>query len=399
MKEKKFWLRPRHRLIRNLAYLVLYPYSRLKFGITIEKFKEQEDRPYLIVLNHQTAFDQFFVGMAFKGPFYYMATEDIFSLGWISHVLRYVVAPIPIRKQTTDIQAVKTCIKVAKEGGTIAIAPEGNRTYDGRTVYMNPTIAPLAKKLNMPLVIFRIEGGYGVQPRWTDKVRKGKMRAYVHQVIQPEEMASMTNEELFQRIRDGLYVNEASASGTFVHKKSAEYLERVVYVCPNCGLSVFESHNDIIRCKTCARQVRYLPTKELQGVGFDFPFRFVADWYDYQCDFINHLDPGDHLDTPLFRDTVRLSEVIVFQRKNVLRKQAQLALYGDRITIDDDLVLPFDELSTVTCLGRNKLNIYHGNMVYQIKGDKRFNALKYMNLYHRYKNAKAGDGNGKFLGL
>lgn len=271
MKEKKFWLRPRHRLIRNLAYLVLYPYSRLKFGITIEKFKEQEDRPYLIVLNHQTAFDQFFVGMAFKGPVYYMATEDIFSLGWISHVLRYVVAPIPIRKQTTDIQAVKTCIKVAKEGGTIAIAPEGNRTYDGRTVYMNPTIAPLAKKLNMPLVIFRIEGGYGVQPRWTDKVRKGKMRAYVHQVIQPEEMASMTNEELFQRIRDGLYVNEASASGTFVHKKARNTWSGWSMSAPTAGCPYLKVTTTSSAAKPARVRFVTCPPRSCRVWGLTFP--------------------------------------------------------------------------------------------------------------------------------
>ena len=58
------------------------------------------------------------------------------------------MAPIPIKKQTMDITAVKNCILVAREGGTICIAPEGNRTYSGRTEYMRPSIASLAKKLD-----------------------------------------------------------------------------------------------------------------------------------------------------------------------------------------------------------------------------------------------------------
>ena len=171
-KKKAKWLKFRHRVVRNLAYPVLYPYARIRYGVEITKFKEQEKRPYLIVLNHQTPFDQFFVGMAFKGPIYYVATEDIFSLGWISNLIRYIVAPIPIRKQTTDVKAVMTCLRVAKEGGTIALAPEGNRTYSGKTEYMNPAIAPLAKKLGLPIAIFRIEGGYGAEPRWSDVIRK-----------------------------------------------------------------------------------------------------------------------------------------------------------------------------------------------------------------------------------
>ena len=172
--KKKKWIRPRHAVVRNLAYAVLYPYSRVKYGIKVRKFKEQGDRPYLVLYNHQTPFDQFFVAMAFRGPVYYMATEDIFSLGWISSVLRWLVAPIPIRKQTTDIQSVMNCIRIAREGGTIAIAPEGNRTYSGRTEYMNPAISGLIKKLKLPVALFRIEGGYGIEPRWSDVTRRGK---------------------------------------------------------------------------------------------------------------------------------------------------------------------------------------------------------------------------------
>ena len=402
-KKKKKWMKFRHKVVRNLLCWAIFLYTRWFYGVRIEKFRQQGNRQYLILLNHQTTFDQFFVGLAFKGPVYYMATEDIFSLGWISSVIRYLVAPIPIKKQTTDIQAVMTTMKVAKEGGTIAIAPEGNRTYNGRTVYMNPAIAPLVRKLKLPVALFRIEGGYGVQPRWSDVLRKGKMRAYVSEVLEPEAIESMTNEQLMDRIRQGLYVDEAAEAGTYRHKKAAEYLERAIYVCPYCGLSEFESHGDIVECKKCRRQVRYLPSKRLEGVGFEFPFPFVAQWYDYQQDVVNALDPDAYRETPLYRDTADLSEVIVYERKQLLRKAASFALYGDRVAVDEgkenELALPFGEVSAVSVLGRNKLNIYHNKTVYQVKGDKRFNALKYVNIFYRYKNISKGDNHGKFLGL
>lgn len=158
--KKKKWIKPRHRVVREILNLVLRPYSYLKYGVRAQKFKEQEKRPYLVLYNHQTAFDQFFVGMSFHGTVYYLATEDIFSNGFVSSLIRYLAAPIPIKKQTTDIKAILNCLKVAKEGGTIAIAPEGNRTYSGRTEYMSPSIVPLARKLGMPIALYRIEGGY-----------------------------------------------------------------------------------------------------------------------------------------------------------------------------------------------------------------------------------------------
>ncbi len=400
---KRGWVRRRHGIVRNIAYAVLYPYAKIKYGISVEKFPNQKGQAYLILLNHQTPFDQFFVGMAFSGPVYYLATEDIFSLGWVSSLIRWLVAPIPIKKQTTDIGAVKTCIRVAREGGTIAIAPEGNRTYSGKTEHMSPTIAGLAKKLNLPIALFRIEGGYGVQPLWSDVVRRGKMRAYVSQVITPEEYASMTNEALFSRIREGLDVNEAAEDGTFLHKNRAEYLERVVYVCPDCGLAQWESHGAVIGCKGCGRQVEYLPTKALRGIDREFPFRFVNDWYEYQQDFVRKLDLTAYTQKPMFTDCAQLSEVILKKRKNVLRKCAGIKLYGDRLEIDGDgpapLVLAFAEIYSVAVLGRNKLNVYHGETVYQFKGGKRFNALKYVNLIYHYKNVQKGIIDGEFLGL
>ena len=46
--------------------------------------------------------------MAFKGSVYYLASEDIFSNGWVSSLIRYLVAPIPIKKQAADVKAVLT---------------------------------------------------------------------------------------------------------------------------------------------------------------------------------------------------------------------------------------------------------------------------------------------------
>ncbi len=403
MKKKEKWLKFRHRVVRNLAMAVLKPYSRWKYGIRVEKFKEQGDRPYLILYNHQTAFDQFFVGMAFSGPVYYLASEDLFSKGWVSGLIRYLVAPIPIKKQATDVAAVMNCMRVAREGGTIAIAPEGNRTYSGKTEYMNPAIAPLAKRLKLPIALYRIEGGYGVHPRWSDVLRKGKMRSYVSQVIEPEEVASLPEAELLERIRKGLSVDEGKDDGLFRSGKRAEYLERAIYVCPDCGLAEFESHGNIITCKGCGLEVSYGENKSLQGVRKAFPFDFVTAWYEYQCDFVNRLDPAQYEKEPAFRDRGSVFEVLIQKKKLLRYPEARLALYGDRITINEgeenSLCLPFSELSAVAVLGRNKVNLYYKKQVYQIKASKRFNGLKYVNFYYRYKNVMGGNADGKFLGL
>ena len=79
-----------------------------------------------------------------------------------------------------------------------------------------------------------------------------------------------------------------------------------------------------------------------------------------------------------------------------------MCLYGNRIFIqgaEEDVSFSFDEVSAVTVLGKNKLDIYLGKKIYQIKSSARFNALKYVHIYNRYKNIMRGDENAKFLGL
>lgn len=397
-KKKKRWIKPRHKFTRNFVAFALWGYIKCKYHIKYEKFKDDK-RAYLILYNHQTAFDQFFIGSVFKKPVYYVASEDLFSNGFISSVIRYLVAPIPIKKQTTDPKAVMDCFRVAREGGSIAIAPEGNRTYSGTTEYMNGAIVPLVRRLKLPLVLFRIEGGYGVQPRWTDKNRKGKMTAKVSRILEVSEVEKLTDEQLFYIIKTQLYVDEREITERYTGKRLAEHLERVAYVCPDCGLSRFVSKGNLISCEKCGKTIEYLPNKQLKGVNCDFPFTFVKDWYDYQKQFIIKTDLSEFKEKPIWTEKGNLFSVELYKRKKLLKKKAEILLYYDKLRLDDKL-LPFDEISTITVLGRNKLNVYYKDNLYQVKSYKGFNALKFVNVYYKYKEMqKSKNGHVEFLGL
>ncbi len=400
MKKNK-WIKKRHKVIRDIAGWVLKPYIKTKYNVEIVQHEENTPRQYLILYNHQTAFDQFFVGYALKQPVYYLASEDLFSKGFISTLLRYAVAPIPIKKQTVDISAVKNCILVAKEGGTIAIAPEGNRTFSGKTEYMNPAIASLAKKMGLPIMLYRIEGGYGVHPRWSDVVRKGKMKAYVYRVIEPEEYKNMTVEELFEIIKEGLTVQENNANNIYKHKELARFIERAIYVCKDCGLSSFKSSGDTFKCEKCGKKYKYFEDTHIEGDGFETEFTFVNDWYEYQKDFINASDFKDEL---LYIEKVKLLKVNLNKNKEEIIKDGTIKLYGNKTEIyENDLLkftFDFDKTDAITVLGKNVLNVYFEDKVYQVQGkEKGFNGLKYVHLFNRYKNIQRGEADVKFLGL
>ena len=396
-KKKNRWRRFRHGVVKALV-LPFSPLCKLWYGAKVERMKRPGKRPYLLLSNHQTPFDQFFVGMVYLKPVYYVASEDLFSNGFISRMLEWAVRPIPIRKQTTDVRAVMNCLKVAKEGGSIAISPEGNRTYSGRTMAINPAIGGLVKLLRLPVAFIRFEGGYGVQPRWANNVRKGKMRVYVSRVMEPEEYRSLTDEEVAKIVKDELYVDDLAYGGLYKSKKSAEYLDRLLYVCPDCGLTTFRSQGEYLTCQKCGKKWRYLADRTFDGG----PFPNVPAWYDYQENFINALDLLSREDELFYEDTTAMKEVILYQHKELIAKDARLRLYGGRMEVSfggETHIFSFREVSALTVLGRNKLDVYAGDKVFQFKGDKHFNPIKYMHFFHRFQNLLKGDEHGKFLGF
>ena len=125
MKKKEKWMKFRHRVAWVILYPILAVITFIKFPIRVERLNDRRDRPYLILFNHQTPFDQFFVGLAFRGPIYFVSTEDILSNGFVSKVIKWLLAPIPIKKQAGDFSAVMTTLRVAREGATIAMAHRG----------------------------------------------------------------------------------------------------------------------------------------------------------------------------------------------------------------------------------------------------------------------------------
>lgn len=391
----------RHYIFYKIVCPLFLAIQKKKYNIDVEEFHKKYGDQYLILMNHQTEGDQFFINMAFKGQIYFVASEDIFTNGIASKLLSYFLGPIPIKKNMTDLRAVKQCMRVIKEGGSIALAPEGNRTYSGSTGYMNPAISKLCKSLNVPVCLFRIEGGYGKYPRWADKVRSGNMHAKVVKVITSEECKSMTDEELLNEIHKYLDINECTdINSEFYSENSAEYVERFLYTCPKCGFTTIKSDGQLITCTKCGKTAKYLKNKTLEGIDNKFEFSTLKEWYDYQENFV--LKNDIEKNKPIFEDKVKYISVIPYRKKIVIDKNALSKLYEDKIEINSNgktFEMLFSDIITISCVNKNKLNIYYKDDVYQLKGDKRFNPLKYMNFYYKKMHELKGEIHDKFLGL
>lgn len=397
----KKWSRLRHRIILFLASIIVYPYLRFVVGFRFKKSKKLKE-PCIYIYNHQTVYDQFFNAYICNLKTYHVMSDDITVNGFISKLLNFALHPIPYKKASTDFNILKTCKKVINEGCSIVISPEGNRTYSGKTEYINPTISRFIQFLKVPVVFINIKGGYGVHPRFSDKRRKGKVFVEVVKVWKYDEYKDLSSDEIMNVIKEKLYIDESIPSGPYKSKRSAEYLERVIYNCPHCGITKFYSHKQNLKCTTCDYEVRYNEYKQFEQVNKELVFKNVNEWYEYQKQYLFNIQISSLDENKILAsDELDLYKVIARKKRELLFEKAILNIYPNRyevISNDEKLVILFDDVLSAGVFGKNKLNIFVGNDIYQFKNNIRFNALKYVQILYKVKQEK-GEIKDAFLGL
>ena len=389
-KKKTTWTKRRHARV----FAFLRPIMRLYFKLRYNYKAQPSGLPkgaYLIISNHQTTMDPFLLSLSFKFPVYFLASDDLFNLK-ISPLIKYLVAPIPKSKSLRDVAAMRNVLSVIREGGAVGIFPEGNRTISGGQWEMTDAIAKLAKFLKVPLVIYNIRGGYGTDPRWGHAIRKGRSSGGVTRVLSVEELGALSNEQLFDLIKNELDVIDADSGVSFRSRKRAEYIERALYMCPVChSVSGIVSHKHKLKCNGCGTEAVY--TQKLSISPAVEGFERIREWYEWEREEI----------VKAVADGMRISDDGILFRESIKFKKKK-KLDGDRVSIDKDKlviysktherVFPLSEITALTMVGKKKFNFYHEGKILQVKGDKRFCAIKYVHIFDGLRQMNSEDIRG-----
>lgn len=358
-----------------------------KYGYKAENYKLDRKQNYLIICNHSCSLDPFMLGKSFFRPIYFVASDDLLKNGFISKIMKHTVAPIPIRKGTMDISSIRNCISIAKEGGTIGIFPEGNRTYSGEISYLGINLVKFIRKLDLPLIIYHIDGGYGLDPRWGKKSRRGKgSRGYVQRLLSKEELCSLKDEELLKIINTNLS-QEISPSLRFKSKEKAEYLERVLFVCPKChALETLVSEKNAIKCKCCSLEATYEEDLSFSSNDPSFKFKKVSQWMNYQKEYLKDLAIEENK-VLLGDEKVTLISCLEGKEKEVeLVGKLQMNSKSFIIKGEKELQFFFKDIKQVENQGKHKLLFYIGKDYYEFKGGERFSSYKYYLMFNRINN-------------
>jgi lysophospholipid acyltransferase (LPLAT)-like uncharacterized protein len=273
-----------HRFIYKALCCIVGPVVRIIMGYQCKREKKQT-APGIVIANHNTDLDPALVGIGL-GHVYFVASEHAFRKGFRSKLLTFVFDPIPISKAQTDSSTLREIFRRIKAGFSVCIFAEGNRSYNGVTGPVAIAAAKMVKISGAGLITYRLEGGYFTSPRWSKKMRKGRMTGSVTGRYSAEEIKSMTPEQVLNVIEQGIhedaYERQKENPVRFKGKNLAEDIETVLYLCPLCKkIGTIRSKGNRFFCG-CGLDAVYTETGFLEGS----PFSTIIEWDKWQTEHL-----------------------------------------------------------------------------------------------------------------
>ncbi|OQA00709.1 MAG: 1-acyl-sn-glycerol-3-phosphate acyltransferase [Planctomycetes bacterium ADurb.Bin401] len=159
---------------------------------------------FILLCNHQCWLDPMFVVVPVVRRCVFAARDSLFRVplfGWFFKVYNC----IPIKRNHSDIAAIRECIEKLKSGFGLVLYPEGTRTANGKINRLKPGFNLLAKRASVPIIPVVIDGAFESWPRSRRIFSPGRVFIQYGEPINPQEIAAETDKEfmaeLNQRMR------------------------------------------------------------------------------------------------------------------------------------------------------------------------------------------------------
>lgn len=377
-----FWYRTVRGLVKNIFIK--------KFNFSSEKVEIKA--PFIVLANHTTDYDAILMATAFKEPIHFVMSDHVSSIPVVGKLVKHLVDTIPITKSTIDPSTVKKMFRVAKNGGALGLFPEGNKSFSGVMSDIKPSIAKLLKKLNIPVVLYTIEGGYLSSPRWTKNKRKGFMHGKVKCIIDTDELAKLSEEELYQKVVNGLRVSayevQAARKIEYVGEDLAQNIETLLYMCPVChGLATVYGEHNHVKCRNCDLLGEYDTYGYISGT----PFARIDEWDAWQKDQLIKMDYSKFDTNPIMQDNNFTIKKKLTNYKNLDIGTYHIALFKDKLVFSPEQVkkqakdaaafeIMLDQIAGYALEGVNGIQLWtKSNDIYRINNDYTVSGLKYLN--------------------
>lgn len=175
--------------LRDLTKVFILMFFRLSIS---GKENIVDSGSVIYAANHTSMLDPFMLGFSIDREIRFLGKVELKKNFIIGKFIERIKV-IPVDRSKNDIVAMKTCIKVLKEGGALGIFPEGTRVKD---------VATSENKAGVGLIA--VKSGAVIQPITINATYKlfSKVNVIIHPIYVPEEREKYTNKDYEQISND-----------------------------------------------------------------------------------------------------------------------------------------------------------------------------------------------------
>lgn len=187
-----------YKFVRGLVSGVLH----ILFRVKVEgKENVPQNEAFVICANHISFFDPPMLGLCMPLNLRFMAKEELFHNKLFGALLRSLGA-FPIRRGKSDVGALRTAMKMLKDGNCVTIFPEGARSKTKGVMKKGKSGAALiAAKSGVNILPVGIEGEYHLFSKMTVRIGQPiSMDAYFDRKVETEELQALTDETIMPAI-------------------------------------------------------------------------------------------------------------------------------------------------------------------------------------------------------
>ncbi|HUW40586.1 MAG TPA: 1-acyl-sn-glycerol-3-phosphate acyltransferase [Rectinemataceae bacterium] len=349
--------------------------------------------PFVLVSNHVSILDPFILGSLVREPVYWITSDGNMRTRLMRALLR-LVGSIPKAKAIPDRETVDWTVKIIrKKRGVVGIFPEGEQSWDGRTLPLIPSTAKLLKLLKVPVLAAVIRGGYLSLPRWSWARRRGRIDIEFDLLFTAEQTRNLGVEDLQRSLERALFHDECAweerEKVPYAALRKAEHAELALFVCPRCeAIGSLRSSRSRLHCTSCGLSLVMDLHGRFRGPrGEEAPFARIREWDEWQLGSLGRLAERFRAESsregkrrPFFSDAGAL--LLRGRKMNPLRRfrSGTLILYADRIALatllGERIEFPLSQVEGISVLKRNLLEFYVGRDLYQVRFPFRHNSAR-----------------------
>ncbi len=188
--------RSRYKPTQYVCWTLARLLTRLRWGAqTIGQFPIPDGRGAIIVCNHRSSIDPFFVQTSLFRKAHWMVAKEYVEHPALSWFLKHICECIPANRRGIDTASTKMAIRYAAQGELVGMLPEGriNRSEEFMLA-ARPGAAMVALKAGVPLVPCYIEGSPYAGTMASPFFMTANTRVYFGQPIETSDYAARADE-------------------------------------------------------------------------------------------------------------------------------------------------------------------------------------------------------------